>query len=252
MIDLHAHILPGVDDGAPDLDTALAMASFGRKSGLTAIAATPHFDHIPDWDTIKLRVEKLSKALKKEGIEIALIPGAELYMDSALMEIDVQHIPTYGDRGEYCLIEFPMHHMPIYTKQVLFALQTKGIVPIIAHPERYAAVVEDPNLVLNWLKAGCLIQVNSGSVLGRFGAKIQETAKIMLTHNMVQFVASDAHGLERRGLNLGETFDSLVKIIGSSQARALVETNPAAMLAGKFSLSEQPRSYSRKRRFFFF
>ncbi len=252
MIDLHTHILPGVDDGAPDLETALEMARFGQKNGLSAIAATPHFDLIPDWNFIKDEVERLSRALLKEGIEVELIPGAEIYVDAELVGMDVGQIPTYGDRGEYCLIEFPMYQIPIYTEQVLFALQAKGIVPIIAHPERYAAVVEDPNLVLDWLNAGCLIQVNSGSILGRFGSKIRDTAEIMLEHNMVQFMASDAHGLERRGLNLNDAFDSLVKIIGQGRARALVETNPAAMLGGQFSLVEQPVPYTRRRRFFLF
>ncbi len=252
MIDLHTHILPGVDDGAPDLETALEMARFGQKNGLSAIAATPHFDLIPDWNFIKDEVERLSRALLKEGIEVELIPGSEIYVDAELVGMDVGQIPTYGDRGEYCLIEFPMYQIPIYTEQVLFALQAKGIVPIIAHPERYAAVVEDPNLVLDWLNAGCLIQVNSGSILGRFGSKIRDTAEIMLEHNMVQFMASDAHGLERRGLNLNDAFDSLVKIIGQGRARALVETNPAAMLGGQFSLVEQPVPYTRRRRFFLF
>lgn len=252
MIDLHTHILPGVDDGAPDLETALAMARFGQKNGLSTIAATPHFNFITAWSSVKLQVAKLRRALAEEGIEVEVVPGAELYIDLELAAMEAREIPTYGDRGQYCLIEFPMYQIPIYTEQVLFALQTKGIVPIIAHPERYGAVVENPNLVLEWLKAGCLIQVNSGSVLGRFGPQIRETSEIMLTHNMVQFVASDAHGLTRRGLNLSDAHNALVEMIGPERAWALAATNPAAMLAGEFSLSEQPRSYTKKRRFFFF
>lgn len=252
MIDLHTHILPGVDDGASDLETALAMARLGQERGLVAIAATPHFEHLSDWDAIKLRVEELGRQVAAERIDIEIIAGAELFIDSAIMEMDLGQIPTYGDRGKYCLIEFPMFQIPLYAEQVLFSLQTKGIVPIIAHPERYGAVMQNPNLVLKWLRAGCLIQINSGSILGRFGAKIQETAKIMLTHNMVQFVASDAHGLARRGLNLSEAFDPLVRIVGLPLARALVADNPAAMLTGTFALSEQPYPYRKKRRFFFF
>lgn len=252
MIDLHTHILPGIDDGAPDLKTALDMARYGQESGLSAIAATPHFDFVADWDAIRLGVENLRERLREENIGITLIPGAELFMDVAIIDMDAEQIPTYGAQGKYCLIELPMHQIPIYTERVFFALQAKGIVPIIAHPERYGAVVDDPNLALDWLNAGCLIQVNSGSVLGRFGAKIQETAKIMLTHNMAQFVASDAHGLKRRSLNLAETYDSLVELLGGTMAKALVQANPAAMLAGGFTMNKRPQPFSRRRRFFFF
>ena len=252
MIDLHTHILPGIDDGPPDLETAVAMARYGQENGLTAVAATPHIDALADWGTIKTRVEELQGELAKENIELNIISGAELFVDVALLDMEVDQIPTYGDRGEYCLLELPMYQTPVYTDQVIFSLQTKGITPIIAHPERYSAVIDDPNLVLEWLEAGCLIQMNSGSILGRFGAKIKETAEIMLSHNMVQLVASDSHGLERRSLNLKETYNELVEIVGPEQARALVETNPKAMLAGEFSLSQYPRPYVKTRRYLFF
>ncbi len=124
-----------MDDGAPDLETALAMARFGQKNGLSTIAATPHFNFITAWSSVKLQVAKLRRALAEEGIEVEVVPGAELYIDLELAAMEAREIPTYGDRGgQYCLIEFPMYQIPIYTEQVLFALQTKGIVPIIAHP----------------------------------------------------------------------------------------------------------------------
>lgn len=252
MIDLHTHILPGVDDGAMDLEMSLAMGKFAAKQGITTIAATPHLYDIAEWSQILEMVAHLKDAFCEAQIPVELVSGAELMMDMGILDTQVAQIPTFGDQGKFCLIELPMHQIPMYTKQVIFDLQTKGITPLIAHPERYSAVVDDPNLCLDWLKQGCLIQMNSGSILGRFGSKIQETAKIMLIHDMVHVVASDAHGLERRRLNLPEVLDILQEIVGKALAKELVETNPRRILAGEIVVSSTPREYRKKKRFFFF
>lgn len=252
MIDLHSHILPLVDDGAVDLEMALAMGRFGVEHGLKAIAATPHFHELPSWSQIKTKVFELQQEFHKAGIDLELIAGAELLMDTEIAEMAKSEIPTFGDRGQVCLVELPLQQIPIYTSDVLFSLQTKGITPVIAHPERYAAIGEDPNLALKWLETGCLIQMNAGSILGRFGSKVQETARIMLTHQMVQLVASDAHGLERRRLNLPDAYEVLVELVGLEHANELVRENPRAILAGDVRLNRQPQEYRKKRRFFFF
>ena len=251
MIDLHTHILPGVDEGAADLETSLAMGRFAEDGGMTVIAATPHFYEIPNWSLIKQRVDDLNGEFAKAQISVEIVPGAELMMDLNLLDLVASDIPTYADNGKFCLIEFPMHQVPIYAEQVLFALQTKGMTPIIAHPERYGAVVEDPNVALGWLRQGCLIQMNSGSLLGRFGSTIKQTAEIMLDCNMVQMVASDGHGSERRRLNLPEAFEVLKKVVGKDGAHELVATNPRNIIAGHFQLKVEPNEYRKKRRFFF-
>jgi len=251
MIDLHTHILPGVDDGAADLDMALAMGRSAWEAGITAIAVTPHFYEIPSWSRVKQKVKELQTEFARAQIGVELVPGAELLMDLDLLEMKKEEIPTYGDAGRYCLVELPALQIPLYAEQVLFAVQTKNITPIIAHPERYAAVVSDPNLVFTWIEQGCLVQMNSGSILGRFGPAIQHTAKILLRQGMVQVVASDGHGSDRRRLNLGEAFDALAALLGPIKARDLVETNPRRILDGDFELKEEPLEYRRKRRFFF-
>lgn len=252
MIDLHTHILPAVDDGASDLAEALAMARSGVEEGLTVIAATPHFYEIRDWSRVKEKVKELQAELNKNQIALELVAGAELMLDIDILAMKASDIPTYGDQGKFCLLELPLRQIPIYTEQVLFDLQTKGITPIIAHPERYAAVVENPNVVLDWIKTGSLIQMNTGSILGRFGSQIQETAQIMLTHQMIHFVASDAHGAERRRLNLPDAFPALAQVVGSHMATDLVTNNPRAILQGDFRPQAKPLEYKKKKRFFFF
>lgn len=252
MIDLHTHILPGVDDGAIDLEMSLAMGCYGVEQGLTTVAVTPHFYQIPDWRLVKKKVVELQQELEQAQIPLQVVAGAEIFIDLGLLEMDTQEIPTYGDGGKFCLIELPLHQIPNYADQVLFNLQTRGITQIIAHPERYAPVVDNPNLVLKWVRLGCLIQMNTGSILGRFGKKIRETAEIMLTHQMVHLVGSDAHGLERRRLNLPEAFETLKPIVGASVARDLVEANPRLILEGTFQPATESQEYRKKKRFLFF
>lgn len=252
MIDLHTHILPQVDDGAEDLEMALAMGRYGLEQGLTKIAATPHFYQIPDWELIKKKVAELQKEFDAAQISLEIIPGAELFIDLDIMDMAAHQIPTYANMGKFCLIELPLQQIPIYTEQVIFSLQTKGITPIIAHPERYAPVVADPNVLLPWIRQGCLIQVNAGSILGRFGSKIRETAEIMLTHQMVHLVGSDGHRLERRQLNLAACLPDLTAIAGQELAQQLVTTNPGAILAGTFQAVKEPIEYRKRRRFLFF
>lgn len=252
MIDLHTHILPGVDDGADDLETALAMGRFAQEEGITAVAATPHFHAVLHWGQVKAKVRELQSHFAQAQIGVELVAGAELLLDPSLLDLASPEIPTYGDQGKYCLLELPMHQVPLYTDEVLFHFQAQGLTPIIAHPERYSPVIQDPNTILTWLERGCLVQLNAGSLLGRFGSHVQAVAEILLTHNMVQVVASDAHGFNRRRLNLPLAYPRLVELVGEEQARELVDSNPRFILAGREPVRREPREYRKKRRFFIF
>ncbi|HHT74311.1 MAG TPA: hypothetical protein GX008_11435 [Firmicutes bacterium] len=252
MIDLHTHILPGVDDGAEDLVEALQMAEEAVKGGVTVVAATPHFFQLPDWGKIQALAADLQTELDRAGIGLKVVPGGELFMDIEIIDMAVGQIPTYGANGRYCLVEFPLQQVPLYVEQVFFSLQTKGITPIIAHPERYLAVVNDPNLVLHWIELGCAVQMNSGSILGRFGQKILETARILLEHNMVHVLATDGHGIQRRGMNLPKAFAAVEKLIGAERALQLVKGNPELIIKGEPISFAEARRYKKKKRFWIF
>ncbi|HOQ72808.1 MAG TPA: tyrosine protein phosphatase [Limnochordia bacterium] len=252
MIDLHVHILPGVDDGPPTLEEALAMGRVGEERGLKVVAATPHFFGQLSWATVQQKVAELREEFARAQVSLELVAGAELMLDLSLLDLAPEEIPTYGGQGRFCLIEFPFQELPVYTDDVLFDLQTKGITPIIAHPERYRGVLQDPNTALGWLERGCLLQVNTGSILGRFGSTVQEAAEILLTHDMAQFVASDAHSVQRRTLDLPQAHGVLVELLGAERAEELVAANPRAVLAGDFAPRRPPQQYRRKRRFFSF
>ncbi|HPT83148.1 MAG TPA: capsule biosynthesis protein CapC [Limnochordia bacterium] len=252
MIDLHTHILPGVDDGAADLETAVAMARSAAERGVEVICATPHYYGGLTWQAVQKQVESLRRQLAQAQIPVEVVAGAELMLDTDLLKLGSDEIPTYGGNSRFCLLEFPMYELPMYLEQVLFSLQTKGITPIIAHPERYREVMADPNVVLAWLEQGCLIQVNTGSILGRFGSAAAATAEILLEHDLAQFVASDAHSLKRRPPDLPEAYAVLVQLVGAERAGELVEHNPRGVIAGNFTPKRAPRPFVKKRRFFLF
>ena len=252
MYDLHTHILPGVDDGAPDLETALAMAKLALGRGVTHVAATPHYDSIADWSAIQEKVGQFSAALKEVDIDINLVAGAELFMDYNLVELAKEQIPTYNNNGTYCLIELPMLEIPQYSEQVLFSFKVKGITPIIAHPERYHYVLDNPNLIYEWINNGYLIQMNAGSITGMFGEKVQQVSKILLEHQMVHILASDAHSTGRRSFILDEGIRAVEKIIGLQDANSFVYQKPRMIIAGELFDVPEPVLYKKRKRFFFF
>lgn len=252
MIDLHAHILPGIDDGARDDSMALEMAQQAVERGVKIVAATPHYLGDPDWNSIKSMVEELNQKLAKNNIQLQVVSGAELFIDPDLEKMTKEQIPTYNDNGRYCLIEFPMLDLPYYVDQVLFSLSVKGITPIIAHPERYHYVGEDPNIVSTWIDSGCLLQMNAGSVLGVFGKSIKKTAEIMLKHDMVHILASDAHSANRRSFILDQCVIEAGKLVSTENVARLVETYPQLVIAGEAVEVTAPRVYRPRKRFWLF
>lgn len=228
------------------------MAEEAARGGITVVAATPHFFQLPDWGKIQSLTAQLQEEIHQAGIDLKVVPGGELFMDIEIIDMALGQIPTYAGNGRYCLVEFPLQQVPLYAEQVIFSLQTKGITPIIAHPERYLAVVNDPNLVLHWIELGCAVQMNSGSILGRFGQKILETSKILLEHNMVHVLATDGHGFSRRGMNLPKAYEAVEKLIGAERARPLVKDNPELIIQGEPISLEGAQRYQKRKRFWIF
>lgn len=251
MIDLHSHILFGFDDGAKDISESLVMAKQAVEHQITIVAATPHYQG-QDWLMIQSRVNELNETINQSGIDLKVIPGAELYIDPQLLTMSKEKIPTYNDNGCYCLLEFPMFDLPHYVDQVLFALQVKGITPIIAHPERYGVVIDDPNIIKKWIENGCLIQMNAGSILGMFGNRVKQTGEILIEHQMVHLIASDAHSSGRRGFNLHSAADYLGKLIGDENAAGLVQKNPDLIIAGEPVPVPEVLAYKPRKRFWLF
>lgn len=218
MIDLHCHILPGIDDGAENLEASIAMAEKAIDQGITHILCTPHHNngkYTNSKSSIIDQVANLQVELDKRNLPLTLFEGQEVRITGTLIdEIKEDRILFTDVEDTYILIEFPTLDIPAYTEQLFFELRAMQKIPIIVHPERNAKFRENPNLLIPFLDMGCLAQLTAPSYVGIFGKSIQKTAKIMVEHNLVQMVASDAHGVHKRNFYLKEAYKKIQKDFG--------------------------------------
>jgi len=222
MIDLHTHILPGVDDGVGDVEEALLVANEAENQGVTKLVATPHYVgegfQLTPGET-KKRVKDLQQVFKQEGLGIEVLPGAEVYITPDLgKKLENGLVSTIND-SRYLLVEFPMEKRPSYINEVFYDLKVMGYTPIISHPERYGYIRKNPNLLYNWIEDGIYAQLNAGSLLGKFGNRVKNTAETLVKYNLVQFIGSDLHSNQRRSQCLEEGFKRLRSLIGKRTER---------------------------------
>ncbi len=239
MVDLHTHILPGLDDGAGSWEDSLRMARLAVASGVRCMAATPHSCGHGEFDPGMARqvVQKVSafqKQLLEQEIPLVLVPGMEILADEGMAALlrDGQLLP-YGNTLNV-LVEFRFDENPMRTLGLLEELTAAGYVPLVAHPERYPFVQRDPDLAADWLHLGCFLQVNHGSLLGRFGMEAAICARQMLQNGMVSAVASDAHSPVRRTTDFRPALQWMAQQrIPVTAARRLLSENPLRILQGK-------------------
>ena len=235
MIDLHCHILPGVDDGSRSLEESLAMARIAASDGIATMVATPHlfrgnFESV-DVAFIEERRRELRDALSNNGLRIEVKAGAEVHITHNLIE----HVRT--NRGSlvindssYMFIEFPSSHVFPGVKDFIFDLMSEGITPIIAHPERNYGFAQNPRLLYELVQMGVLAQANGGSLTGLYGRSVAKTAVRFLTWNLIHFLASDGHHPRSIPPRLAEAAKRAEAVVGKEEARHLVVENPRAVL----------------------
>ena len=237
MIDIHNHILPNIDDGSISMQMSLEMLEHAANQGITDVVNTVHYQH-PKVEGLDISYKRIIKQinllqleLEKKSISIKIHPGAEVFYLPNLVELIKDPLATIG-RGKYMLIEFHPYHLPKDHKKTLFNLKMAGVTPIIAHPERYKKVQKDLNKVLEWIDAGCLIQVDAGSLLGTLGKSSKKVSEKIIKNHWCQVLCSDAHDNKKRNFNLKDAFQIVEKWIGND-AKNLVYENPKAILAGR-------------------
>ncbi len=233
MIDLHCHILPGIDDGAKTLSVSLEMARLFAADGVTHVACTPHI--LPGvWANagpqIREAVASLQAAIDAEGIELYLVPGADNHVvPDFLAGLEDGRLLTLGD-SRYVLVEPPHHVAPPRLEEFFFSILVAGYVPILTHPERLTWI-EAQYAVLNRLvDAGVWMQITAGSLAGRFGKRTQALALRMLDDGLVHIIATDAHDTERRPPLLSEGWKIASDRVGAEEAERLVLGRPFAIL----------------------
>jgi len=228
MVDIHCHILPGLDDGSTSFEMSCAMAEMAVEDGVTHIIGTPHAHPAHKFDVetnLRLRDELQAKF---EG-RLTFATGCDFHLSFENLQ-DIRHDAwrfTLNQKS-YLLVEFADFSIPPSLDQALHELQLAGLHPIVTHPERNPLIRAQPERLYKWLRQGCYVQVTANSLLGKWGEAAQSIANQWLDMGAVHFLASDAHNTTTRPLRLRETFELVAKERGEDAARALLTENPLA------------------------
>jgi len=238
MIDLHTHILPGVDDGLETEDESVEFARVARDDGIRVIVATPHCRDgffVNDREAVLGGVRRLGERLSREKIEVDLRPGAEVHLCAELVErVRDGRAPTLDDNGRTLLLELSLSQYPVEMENVLFQLKLAGLEVLLAHPERIRYFQEDGRRYEALIRQGAFGQITTGSLLGVFGDTAREFAEELLRKGLVHVLASDAHKVRGgRSPRLRPALEACVPLVGERFAMSMVEATPLALLNGE-------------------
>jgi protein-tyrosine phosphatase len=253
MIDIHCHILPGIDDGAKNIEDSLIMAKQAAKEGIHTIIATPHLNNQYEnrKHLIIRKVNELNQALQENAIDVKILPGQEPRIYGEIIEdFDRNEIQTLNN-SQYLFIEFPSSHVPRYTERLLFDIQVKGLTPIIVHPERNSEIIERPEVLFKLVEKGALTQLTASSLCGYFGKNIKNFSIQLIESNLTHFIASDAHNVVNRSFKMDEAFSLLDSKFGMDYFY-LFKENTELLVEGKNIVKEIPIQMKRKKKFLLF
>lgn len=249
MIDIHCHILPGLDDGAPDLSISMEMAQMAVAEGITTIIATPHHlngRYENTADRVELAAERFNRELIDHQVPLKVLCGQETRIHERFLdEIDCGNIRGLNETS-YILLELPSSHIPKELDSLLHELSVLNLIPIIAHPERNAEIFSEPHKLLPLLHKGALSQVTAHSVTGLFGSKIQKVALELCQKQLVHFIASDAHHPQKRPFGLKEAYTLLRQEVDDQTVDAYMHNAESLILGGNMERREPSRLKRKK------
>ncbi len=260
MIDIHTHILPGLDDGARSLEESLQMAEMAIADGITHVVATPHSNG--EYQLDPERVGTLCRELQgKLGGRLKLATGCDFHLSyENLQDIKTNTSKYTINQKNYLLVEFADFSIPPTVEDTLHQLHLLGLSLIITHPERNRLIREKPERLRRWLHQGCYVQITAQSLLGRWGDGTRKQVEEWLDMDIVHFFASDAHNTSSRPLQLRAAYDVVAERRGETVAKALFEDNPLAAFEGRPlpyeppqpDVTARPKHAGRRKRFIFF
>jgi protein-tyrosine phosphatase len=237
MIDLHHHLLPGIDDGSKDLETSVAMVKMAVEDGITHIVATPHANHVYEYDRARHEalLQQVREALPTEiAARVQLGLGCDFHLNVDNISDAHAHKRRYTiNETEYLLVELPDFNIPPRLDEVFYAMRVDELTPILTHPERNATLQRTPERLQEWLRTGLLVQVTAGSLTGIFGSKAKQLSWDLVRSGSAHVIASDAHDLVRRPPRMAEARNLVAKKLGADVADLLCTGNPLAIFEGK-------------------
>lgn len=246
LVDFHNHVLPAADDGSKSLEMSLNMLRTAADQGITDVVNTIHYQHpkLGDFsiknEELTIRIAELQAEVDQAGIPIKLHPGAEVFYLPNLIELAKDPVTLVG-QGKYMLVEFQFHQLPDGYREIFFKLVMAGITPIVAHPERCKPIQRDLNVLRDLIQAGCVSQMDGGSLTGSLGSGSQQAAKDMLKQGLIHLIGSDAHDDQRRNFCLLEVMEKAREIIGDDVDK--IVNNSQKLLNGELIDTEMDISY---------
>lgn len=229
MIDFHSHILPQTDDGSISIEETINILKEAKQVGFTKVISTSHYLEGYYESNQKERNELLKK-IKQENVEVELYLGSEIYISENMIEFLKDKKASSINNSRYVLFELPMGNETMLAKEMIYRLIENNYVPVIAHPERYSYVQDNPEYVEELLQMGAMFQANYGSVIGLYGKKAEKTVKKLLKENLIQFLGSDVHREEHVYILIPKILKKLKKIISSEKLEEITNINPQKVL----------------------
>ncbi|MES3650220.1 CpsB/CapC family capsule biosynthesis tyrosine phosphatase [Staphylococcus saprophyticus] len=254
MIDIHNHILVDVDDGPKSINEAIELLKQAKSEGATDIVASPHHLHTRysnDIKKVKMKLNELKKIEEIKELEIRLYSGQEIRVTDQIID-DINNGKIEGINGSrYLLLEFPSNEVPHYSNQLFYELQTMGYVPIIAHPERNKAIVQNMDLLFELINGGALSQITTSSLLGEFGSNVRKLSLKMIDNNLAHFIASDAHSATHRPFVLKQLFKEKKLKTYYEELESYLKNGKAVLENEKISKLMPTQDYKQKKWFGF-
>lgn len=251
MIDLHCHMLPGIDDGSVNLKASLNLAEEAVKNGITHALLTPHhmngkyINHKAD--VVKLTYN-FQNQLNKHMIPLTVFPGQEVRINGDLLTaLDHDDILFADAGGQYLMLEFPDDDVPAFTNAMIYQLQQRNIIPVIVHPERNTKIIRHPELIYDLLKRGCLSQITASSYVGTFGEKVEDFSRRLIAARQCYIFASDAHNLPGRAYEMRQAFHKLRAEFGDELADEFQE-NAKSIINGEMIVPHQLQTVKMRRK----
>ncbi len=229
MIDFHSHILPAIDDGSKSMEDSIQILREAREAGFSKIISTSHY--LEGYYEIKEEDRKrLIQELKNEDIGLELYVGSEIYITENMIDLLKEKKASSINNSKYVLFEIPMNNKTMLTKEIIYRLIENGYVPVLAHPERYSFIQQNPEELEELVDMGTLCQSNYGSIIGLYGKKTEKTVKKLLKNNLIHFLGSDVHRQEQIYNKIPKAIKKIKKIISEDKFIELSEINPQKVL----------------------
>lgn len=236
FVDIHCHLVPGIDDGAKDVSESLAMALLAVDEGIDTVVVTPH--QLGSFaknsgDEIRVRTIELQELLDTNGVPLRVLPGGDVRIDAGMVgQVAAGSVLSLADHRKHVLLELP-HELYLPLEPLLEELAAKGMVGVLSHPERNQGILQQPGLIEPLVEAGCLMQVTAGSLLGAFGTSSQALAEQMCRRGWVHFLATDAHGPKARRPRMRAAYERACELAGERAAGLWCREHPRAVAEGR-------------------